>query len=185
MIKNKMKGILIIILLVFITTKKNKPKDFDYDKQYSAFLKRIFVNKAYQVKTKKDDYMEKINVLHIPDYIKNRVKNQNDTKIISGSNIDISFTESKGGKAKGELYYFRKDEKGVSFKYGSADAVLFPLKPFKIQKCSYVVGLIKKCRDVKIKPHHSEEKLKSFLNLKMREAIQKELYKKYNKTKTK
>ncbi len=36
---------------------------------------------------------------------------------------------------------------------------------------------------VTINPKHSEEKLKSFLNLKMRDAIQKQLYKKYNTTK--
>ncbi len=178
-----MKGILLIVLLVFITSKKDDSKNFDYDQQYNTILKRIIVDKAYQVKTKSDDYMEKINVLHIPDFVKNRVKNHNETKIISSSDIDISFIEKKGGNAKGELYYFRKDDKGVSFKYGTAEASLSPLKPFKAKKCRYIFGIFQKCDMVTINPKHSEEKLKSFLNLKMRDAIQKQLYKKYNTTK--
>ena len=179
-----MKRFLIIVLLAFITSKKKKPdKTFDYETQYSSILKKIFVEKAYQVKTKDSDYADKINSLHIPEHVKNRIKTVNTTKIISSSNIDISFEEKKGGKAKGELYYFRKDDKGVSFKYGIAEATLSPLKPFKKEKCHYVLGFYKRCKKVTINPKHSEEQLKSFLNLKMRNAIQQQLYKKYNKTK--
>ena len=79
-----MKRFLIIVLLAFITSKKKKPdKTFDYETQYSSILKKIFVEKAYQVKTKDSDYADKINSLHIPEHVKNRIKTVNTTTMYS------------------------------------------------------------------------------------------------------
>ena len=183
--------IIAIVLLANVLSIKIPPKPpkpyinmFDYS---NAILK-VTVEKAYQVKTTEEDYIEKISKLDIPQKVKEWVKDLNASKINSKSNIDITYNKTIGGYAKGDSYYFHKTRNEYTFKYGTADVILGPLKTFRRRVCMKKF-LVRKCRYETVNPVYNEKKFKSFVIYKINREINSKIYNKYkppkkNKTKT-
>ena len=192
--------ILAIILLANVLSIKTSPKPPKPPKipilpklpkyifEYSSAILKVTVEKALQVKTTEEDYIEKISKLDIPQKVKEWVKNLNASKINSKSNIDITYNTTLGGYAKGDSYYFHKTRNEYTFKYGTADVILGPLKTFRRRVCMKKF-LVRKCRYETVNPVYNEKKFKSFVIYKINREINSKIYNKYkppkkNKTKT-
>ena len=188
--------ILAIILLANVLSIKTSPKPPKipilpklpkYIFEYSSAILKVTVEKALQVKTTEEDYIEKISKLDIPQKVKEWVKDLNASKLNSKSNIDITYNKTIGGYAKGDSYYFHKTRNEYTFKYGTADVILGPLKTFRRRVCSK--GFFRRCRYETVKPLYNEKMFKSFVVDKINRAINSKIYNKYkppkkNKTKT-
>ena len=191
--------ILAIILLANVLSIKTSPKPPKPPKipilpklpkyifEYSSAILKVTVEKALQVKTTEEDYIEKISKLDIPQKVKEWVKDLNASKLNSKSNIDITYNKTIGGYAKGDSYYFHKTRNEYTFKYGTADVILGPLKTFRRRVC--MKKFFFRCRYETVIPIYNEKKFKSFVIYKINREINSKIYNKYkppkkNKTKT-
>ena len=181
-----MKFLVLFPLLLSITLSQNT------NDVYKRILKRINVTNAIEIRaSNKTEMNNKISEVNISESIKDWVKNSSPNKTNSKSNIDLSYDKKEGGKAKGELYYYSRRKKSVNktkiidqvvFYYGIAHAELRPYQPIKYKKCRWI--LFKKiCTDYQYSPVIEEENLKTFINMKMREAIRKDIQNKKKVTK--
>ena len=181
-----MKFLVLFPLLLSITLSQNT------NDAYKRILKRINVTNAIEiVASNKTEMNNKINTANVSENIKDWVKNSSPNKTNSKSNIDLSYDKKEGGKAKGELYYYSRRKKSVNktkiidqvvFYYGIAYAELRPYEPIKYKKCKW--RLFKKvCTNHYYSPVIEEENLKTFINMKMREAIRKDIQNKKKVTK--
>ena len=176
----------ILLLTNVISIKKKKPYYFGY--KYSSAIIKIAVEKALQVKTTEEDYIEKISKLDIPQKVKEWVKNLNASNTNTQSNIDITYNTTLGGYARGDSYYFRKIRNEYTFKYGTADVILGPLKSFRRRVCKKKF-FSQRCRYETVNPVYNEKMFKSFVIYKINREINSKIYNKYkppkkNKTKT-
>ena len=180
---------LLIFLVLTITLCEKTPTMNDV---YNKILKEIkVINSLETVASNKTEMNNKISEVNISESIKDWVKNSSPNKTNSKSNIDLSYDKKEGGKAKGELYYYSRRKKSVNktktidqvvFYYGIAHAELRPYQPIKYKKCRWI--LFKKiCTDYQYSPVIEEENLKTFINMKMREAIRKDIQNKKKVTK--
>ena len=176
------------VLSIKIPPKPPKPpKPYINMFDYSNAILKVTVEKALQVKTTEEDYIEQISKLDIPQKVKEWVKNLNASKINSKSNIDITYNKTIGGYAKGDSYYFHKTRNEYTFKYGTADVILGPLKTFRRRVCKQKFFF--RCRYETVIPIYNEKKFKSFVINKINREINSKIYNKYkppkkNKTKT-
>ena len=183
--------ILAILLLANVLSIKlppKPPKPRVYFFEYSSAIIKVTVEKALQVKTTEEDYIEQISKLDIPQKVKEWVKNLNASKVNSQSNIDITYNKTIGGYAKGDSYYFRKIRNEYTFKYGTADVILGPLKTFRRRVCKKKF-FSQRCRYETVNPVYNEQMFKSFVIYKINREINSKIYNKYkppkkNKTKT-
>ena len=186
--------ILAIILLANVLSIKTSPKPPKipilpklpkYIFEYSSAILKVTVEKALQVKTTEEDYIEKISKLDIPQKVKEWVKNLNASNTNTQSNIDITYNTTLGGYAKGDSYYFRKIRKEYTFKYGTADVILGPLKPTKKRRCFQVMDKRKKkfCWYEDIIPLYDKKKFKDYVISRINIEIQDKIYKKYKPSK--
>ena len=173
----------ILLLTNVISIKKDKPYYFRY--KYSSAIIKIAVEKALQVKTNEEDYIEKISKLDIPQKVKEWVKNLNASNTNTQSNIDITYNTTLGGYARGDSYYFRKIRNEYTFKYGTADVILGPLKPSKKRRCFQVFDKRKKkfCWYQHIIPLYDKKKFKDYVISRINIEIQDKIYKKYKPSK--
>ena len=173
-----MKFLVLFPLLLSITLSQNT------NDAYKRILKRINVTNAIEiVASNKTEMNNKINTANVSENIKDWVKNSSPNKTNSKSNIDLSYDKKEGGKAKGELYYYSRRLNSVNktkiidqvvFYYGIAYAELRPYEPIKYKKCKW--RLFKKvCTNHYYSPVIEEDNLKTFINMKMREAIRKDI----------
>ena len=173
-----MKFLVLFPLLLSITLSQNT------NDVYKRILKRINVTNAIEIRaSNKTEMNNKVNAANVSESVKDWVKNSSPNKTNSKSNIDLSYDKKEGGKAKGELYYYSRRKKSVNktktidqvvFYYGIAHAELRPYQPIKYKKCRWI--LFKKiCTDYQYSPVIEEENLKTFINMKMREAIRKDI----------
>jgi hypothetical protein len=183
-----MKPVLIFLVLTITLCQKTPTMNDVYNK----ILKEIkVINSLETVASNKTEMNNKISEVNISESIKDWVKNSSPNKTNSKSNIDLSYDKKEGGKAKGELYYYSRRKKSVNktktidqvvFYYGIAHAELRPYQPIKYKKCRWI--LFKKiCTDYQYSPVIEEENLKTFINMKMREAIRKDIQNKKKVTK--
>ena len=183
-----MKPVLIFLVLTITLCEKTPTMNDVYNK----ILKEIkVINSLETVASNKTEMNNKISEVNISESIKDWVKNSSPNKTNSKSNIDLSYDKKEGGKAKGELYYYSRRKKSVNktktidqvvFYYGIAHAELRPYQPIKYKKCRWI--LFKKiCTDHQYSPVIEEENLKTFINMKMREAIRKDIQNKKKVTK--
>ena len=172
---------LLIFLVLTITLCQNTPTMNDV---YNKILKEIkVINSVEIVALNKTEMNNKISEVNISESIKDWVKNSSPNKTNSKSNIDLSYDKKEGGKAKGELYYYSRRLNSVNktkiidqvvFYYGIAYAELRPYEPIKYKKCKW--RLFKKvCTNHYYSPVIEEDNLKTFINMKMREAIRKDI----------
>ena len=174
----------ILLLTNVISIKKKDPYFFRY--KYSSAIIKIAVEKALQVKTTEEDYIEKISKLDIPQKVKEWVKNLNASNTNTQSNIDITYNTTLGGYAKGDSYYFRKIRNEYTFKYGTADVILGPLKPTKKRRCIQLMVKRKKknfCWYEDIYPLYDKKKFKDYVINRINIEIQDKIYKKYKPSK--
>jgi len=174
----------ILLLTNVISIKKKDPYFFRY--KYSSAIIKIAVEKALQVKTTEEDYIEKISKLDIPQKVKEWVKDLNASKLNSQSNIDITYNITIGGYARGDSYYFRKIRNEYTFKYGTADVILGPLKPTKKRRCIQLMVKRKKknfCWYEDIYPLYDKKKFKDYVINRINIEIQDKIYKKYKPSK--
>ena len=173
-----MKFLVLFPLLLSITLSQNT------NDAYKRILKRINVTNAIEiVASNKTEMNNKINTANVSENIKDWVKNSSPNKTNSKSNIDLSYDKKEGGKAKGELYYYSRRLNSVNktkiidqvvFYYGIAYAELRPYEPIKYKKCKW--RLFKKvCTNHYYSPVIEEDNLKTFINMKMRESIRKDI----------
>ena len=173
-----MKFLVLFPLLLSITLSQNT------NDAYKRILKKINVTNAIEiVASNKTEMNNKINTANVSENIKDWVKNSSPNKTNSKSNIDLSYDKKEGGKAKGELYYYSRRLNSVNktkiidqvvFYYGIAYAELRPYEPIKYKKCKW--RLFKKvCTDHYYSPVIEEDNLKTFINMKMRESIRKDI----------
>jgi len=173
-----MKFLVLFPLLLSITLSQNT------NDAYKRILKKINVTNAIEiVASNKTEMNNKINTANVSENIKDWVKNSSPNKTNSKSNIDLSYDKKEGGKAKGELYYYSRRLNSVNktkiidqvvFYYGIAYAELRPYEPIKYKKCKW--RLFKKvCTNHYYSPVIEEDNLKTFINMKMREAIRKDI----------
>ena len=188
--------IAIILLSSVLSIKKPPIKPIPTSKYRSAILS-ITVDKVLQVKTDKEDYIEKVSELDVPSKVKEWIKDLNASKLNSKSNIDLTYNKTIGGYARGDIYYFHKTKEEYTFKYGTADVILGPLKPQRIRKCRSSIHtniLKKKCWYETVFPTYDENRFKNYVINRMKLEIQAKIYNKYkpkntnktttNKTKT-
>ena len=180
--------IIAIILLSSVLSIKNRPISLN---AYLSAILRVTVNQALQVKTPNEDYIEKVSELDVPSKVKEWIKDLNASKINSESNIDLIYNKTIGGYARGDIYYFHKTKEEYTFKYGTADVILGPLKPQRIRKCrsTHINILKKKCWYETVFPTYDENRFKNYVINRMKLEIQAKIYNKYkpkntNKTKT-
>ena len=174
-----MKSFLILLFLSSIFCQSSK---FNMN----SLLKSLNVTKAVTIRESNSSrVLDKIKEADVQENVKEWVKTINPKKLNSKSNIDLSYDKKEGGKAKGELYYYSHTKffswSSYVFNYGTVDVELKPIPVLTQKKCKGLFGN-RKCRDVPYSPYVSEDNLKAFLNIKMREAIRKQI-KKQNKTK--
>ena len=163
--------ILTILLLSYVLSKRVPPLNMEFPNE----IGKIKVTKALQVKTIEEDYIEKIDKLDVPNKVKEWVKTLNASKLNSKSNIDLLYNKTIGGYAKGDLYYFYKNKEEYTFKYGSAEVVLKPLKPIKRYWCP----LKAKCGYYSFPNFYNEKQFRRYVIRRMRNAIQSSIYNKY------
>ena len=186
LIINKMKLYLISLILfstVLSTKKGPRPIRFRPPRpprprfnlyQYSSAIVNITVNKALQIQTTEQNYIEEVSKLNVPAKVKEWVKKLNNAlKKNSESNIELVYNQTIGGYARAELYYFRKDTNGYTFKYGTADVVLGPLKPYKRRRCTFRP---RRCYYETLKPVYDKNNFKNYVIIRIRSAIQSKIY---------
>ena len=189
---NKMKLYLIsLILFSTVLSTKVGPRPPRYRPprprfnlyQYSSAIVNITVNKAVQVKTTEQNYIEEVSKLNVPAKVKEWVKKLNASKTNSESNVELVYNQTIGGYARGELYYFRKDKNGFTFKYGTADVILGPLKPYRERRCSFLPGgknrkypPRRRCYYVTKNPVYDKNHFKIYVISRIRSAIQSKIY---------
>ena len=157
------------------------PRRF-YPHQYESAIVNITVNKALQIQTTEQNYIEEVSKLNVPAKVKEWVKKLNNAlKKNSESNIELVYNQTIGGYARAELYYFRKDTNGYTFKYGTADVILGPLKPYRERRCSYlpVRPPRRRCYYVTINPVYDKNHFKNYVISRIRSAIQSKIYNAY------
>ena len=94
--------------------------------------------------------------------------------------LNLVYNKTIGGYARAELYYFRKDTNGYTFKYGTADVVLGPLKPYKERKCKRFQPKNRfKCWDQTVIPTYDQNSFKNYVISRIRSAIQSKIYNAY------
>ena len=174
-----------ILLSSVLSIKKPKPMN-----TYSSAILKVTVNKALQVKTPDEDYIEKVSKLDVPTKVKEWVKDLNASKVNSESNIDLTYNKTIGGYARGDIYYFHKTKGEYTFKYGTVDVILGPLKPQRIRKCrpSHTIILKPKCWYVTVFPTYDEKSFKNYVINRMKAEINTKInniYKPKNTNKTK
>ncbi len=192
LIINKMK-LYLISLILFSTVLSTKigptptkyrppriprpPRRF-YPHKYESAIQKITVNKALQIQTTEQNYIEEVSKLNVPAKVKEWVKKLNNAlKKNSESNVELVYNKTIGGYARAELYYFRKDTNGYTFKYGTADVVLGPLKPYKERKCKRTPPKNRyKCWDQTVIPTYDQNSFKNYVIIRIRTAIQSKIY---------
>ena len=154
-----------------------RPRRF-YPHQYESAIEKITVNKALQIQTTEQNYIEEVSKLNVPAKVKEWVKKLNNAlKKNSESNVELVYNQTIGGYARAELYYFRKDTNGYTFKYGTADVVLGPLKPYKERKCKRFQPKNRfKCWDQTVIPTYDQNSFKNYVISRIRSAIQSKIY---------
>ena len=165
--------IIAIILLSSVLSKKN-PTPLN---NYRSAILNITVNNALQVKTDKEDYIEKVSELDVPSKVKEWIKNLNASKVNSESNIDLTYNKSIGGYAKGDIYYFHKNKEVYTFKYGTADVTLGPIKAERKKIC--VKKPIIRCHYIQMPIVYEPKAFKKYVIHRMRNAIQAKINEKY------
>ena len=151
------------------------PRRF-YPHQYASAIEKITVNKALQIQTTEQNYIEEVSKLNVPAKVKEWVKKLNNAlKKNSESNIELTYNQTIGGYARGELYYFRKDKNGYTFKYGTADVILGPLKPYKQMRCTGWRHR-RRCWQESINPVYDKNNFKNYVISRIRSAIQTRIY---------
>ena len=149
------------------------PRRF-YPHQYASAIEKITVNKALQIQTTEQNYIEEVSKLNVPAKVKEWVKKLNNAlKKNSESNVELVYNKTIGGYARAELYYFRKDTNGYTFKYGTADVVLGPLKPYKRRRCTFSP---RRCYYETLKPVYDKNNFKNYVIIRIRSAIQSKIY---------
>ena len=143
--------------------------------QYQTAIVNITVNKALQIKTTEQNYIEEVSKLNVPAKVKQWVKKLNASKTNSESNIELTYNKTIGGYARGELYYFRKDKNGYTFKYGTADVILGPLKPYKQMRCTGWRHR-RRCWQESINPVYDKNNFKNYVISRIRSTIQTRIY---------
>ena len=186
---NKMKLYLIslILLSTVLSTKVGprpirirpppRPRPF-LPHQYASAIEKITVNKALQIQTTEQNYIEEVSKLNVPAKVKEWVKKLNNAlKKNSESNIELVYNQTIGGYARAELYYFRKDTNGYTFKYGTADVVLGPLKPYKTRRCKRGPPKQRfKCYYETVNPVYDQNSFKNYVISRIRSEIQSKIY---------
>ena len=194
LIINKMKLYLISLILfsTVLSTKigrrppyrplKPPPIRF-YPHKYASAIQKITVNKALQIQTTEQNYIEEVSKLNVPAKVKEWVKKLNNAlKKNSESNIELVYNKTIGGYARAELYYFRKDTNGYTFKYGTADVILGPLKPYRERRCYRVPRVnarlppLLKCYYETVNPVYDQNNFKNYVISRIRSAIQSKIY---------
>ena len=175
---NKMKLYLISLILfstVFSTKIGKRPfRPRPIINKYASSIVNITVNKALQIQTTEQNYIEEVSKLNVPAKVKEWVKKLNNAlKKNSESNIELVYNKTIGGYARAELYYFRKDTNGYTFKYGTADVVLGPLKPYKRRRCTFRP---RRCYYETINPVYDQNNFKKYVISRIRSAIQTRIY---------
>ena len=183
---NKMKLYLIslILLSTVLSTKIGprpgfRPRPLPH--KYASAIQKITVNKALQIQTTEQNYIEEVSKLNVPAKVKEWVKKLNNAlKKNSESNVELVYNQTIGGYARAELYYFRKDTNGYTFKYGTADVILGPLKPYRERRCSYLPTRPprRRCYYVTINPVYDKNHFKNYVISRIRSAIQSKIYNK-------
>ena len=175
----------LILLSTVLSTKVGKKripppiiKPRPYINQYPSAIEKITVNKALQIQTTEQNYIEEVSKLNVPAKVKEWVKKLNNAlKKNSESNVELVYNQTIGGYARAELYYFRKDTNGYTFKYGTADVVLGPLKPYKERKCKRFFPKNRyKCWDQTVIPTYDQNSFKNYVISRIRSAIQSKIY---------
>ena len=191
LIINKMK-LYLISLILFSTVLSTKigptptkyrppriprpPRRF-YPHKYESAIQKITVNKALQIQTTEQNYIEEVSKLNVPAKVKEWVKKLNNAlKKNSESNIELVYNQTIGGYARAELYYFRKDTNGYTFKYGTADVVLGPLKPYKERRCNGPRHIKPGCYYRTVIPTYDQNSFKNYVIIRIRSAIQSKIY---------
>ena len=188
LIINKMKLYLISLILfsTVLSTKigrrppyrplKPPPIRF-YPHKYASAIQKITVNKALQIQTTEQNYIEEVSKLNVPAKVKEWVKKLNNAlKKNSESNVELVYNQTIGGYARAELYYFRKDTNGYTFKYGTADVVLGPLKPYKERRCNGPRHIKPGCYYRTVIPTYDQNSFKNYVIIRIRSAIQSKIY---------
>ena len=148
-----------------------------YPHKYASAIEKITVNKALQIQTTEQNYIEEVSKLNVPAKVKEWVKKLNNAlKKNSESNVELVYNQTIGGYARAELYYFRKDTNGYTFKYGTADVVLGPLKPYKRRRCTFSP---RRCYYETLKPVYDKNNFKNYVIIRIRSAIQSKIYNAY------
>ena len=145
--------------------------------QYSSAIVNITVNKALQIQTTEQNYIEEVSKLNVPAKVKEWVKKLNNAlKKNSESNVELVYNKTIGGYARAELYFFRKDTNGYTFKYGTADVVLGPLKPYKERRCNGPRHVKPGCYYRTVIPTYDQNNFKNYVISRIRSAIQSKIY---------
>ena len=148
--------------------------------RYASAIVNITVNKALQIQTTEQNYIEEVSKLNVPAKVKEWVKKLNNAlKKNSESNIELVYNKTIGGYARAELYYFRKDTNGYTFKYGTADVVLGPLKPYKERRCNGPRHIKPGCYYRTVIPTYDQNSFKNYVIIRIRSAIQSKIYNAY------
>ena len=186
---NKMKLYLISLILfsTVLSTKvgprpiRIRPRPLPH--KYASAIEKITVNKALQIQTTEQNYIEEVSKLNVPAKVKEWVKKLNNAlKKNSESNVELVYNKTIGGYARAELYYFRKDTNGYTFKYGTADVILGPLKPYRERRC-YRMSRVNpklppliKCYYETVNPVYDQNNFKNYVISRIRSAIQSKIY---------
>ena len=145
--------------------------------QYANAIEKITVNKALQIQTTEQNYIEEVSKLNVPAKVKEWVKKLNNAlKKNSESNVELVYNQTIGGYARAELYYFRKDTNGYTFKYGTADVVLGPLKPYRERRCNGPRHVKPGCYYRTVIPTYDQNSFKNYVISRIRTAIQSKIY---------
>ena len=168
--------IAIILLSSVLSIKKPPIKPIPTNKYRSAILS-ITVDKVLQVKTDKEDYIEKVSELDVPSKVKEWIKDLNASKLNSKSNIDLTYNKTIGGYARGDIYYFHKTKEEYTFKYGTADVVLGPIKAERKKICSKKPFI--NCHYITMPIVYDPKEFKKYVIHRMRMAIQSKINEKY------
>ncbi len=168
-----MKLYIIAIILLSSVLSIKKP----YINAYSSAIIKVTVNQALQVKTPNEDYIEKVSELDVPSKVKEWIKDLNASKLNSKSNIDLTYNKTIGGYARGDIYYFHKTKEEYTFKYGTADVVLGPIKAERKKICSKKPFI--KCHYITMPIDYDSKEFKKYVIHRMRMAIQSKINEKY------
>ncbi len=165
-------SIIILITLISLVFSETTPEITHFQNEYSKILENVWLNNGirFEFSIGRDYKSILLNHNKIPKKVQDWINNAK-SKTNIGTDIDLMYDPTIGGKVKGEIYDLSTLGKKVMFNYAFLETTLPPIKI--IQKVCQTVLNMEKCKNELVAPVIDKDKLKKEIIIKMRFLLSK------------